>query len=230
MFAVVIYFWQAWREGFFADRRRFNDAVCWVGIATLCTLALGGALKLFLEKVVLGGGKAEIEHLFSSLSLIAVALAAAGGLILVAAVRTREDTRREQLTWRDSAWIGLVQGVCIPFRGLSRSGSTISVGLLAGVGRRRAEEFSFALAVVLTPIAIAAEGWRLFKAQGAIHGASHLGGSLLPGLIGLGASFGAGLLALRLLSRWLEAGRWQYFGYYCLTAAGILLVLAQAGF
>ncbi len=40
----------------------------------------------------------------------------------------------------------------------------------------------------------------------------------------------AGLLALRWLSRWLEAGRWQHFGYYCLGAAAVIFVLAHQGF
>ena len=38
-------------------------------------------------------------------------------------------------------------------------------------------------------------------------------------------SFVAGLLALKWLSRWLEGGRWKFFGYYCLVAAAGVLVL-----
>jgi len=230
MVAVVVYFWPAWRAGFFSSQARLVDTAKQVGLATLCTLALGGLLKVFLEKIVLGGGKAEIEHLFASLPLVAAALAAAGLLILFAAARSRQDTGRGEITPRDSIWIGLAQGVCIPFRGLSRSGSTISVGLLAGVGRRRAEEFSFALAVVITPVAIAAETWRLAKSQAGAATPLHPAELLAPGLIGLVASFLAGLLALRWLSRWLEGGRWQYFGYYCLAAAAGLLVLARLGY
>ena len=121
---------------------------------------------------------------------------------------------------------GAIQGVAVPFRGFSRSGCTISVGLLAGVGRRAAEEFSFALAVVITPFAIAQEFHRLWKVHPeAVHPA-HLLTMVQPGLLGLGCSFIAGLLALRWLSRWLEAGRWQYFGYYCVAAAAAILVLA----
>jgi len=48
-----------------------------------------------------------------------------------------------------SVVIGAVQGLCLPFRGFSRSGGTISAGLLVGIERRQIEEFSFALAVVL---------------------------------------------------------------------------------
>lgn len=47
----------------------------------------------------------------------------------------------------------------------------------------------------------------------------------MPGLIGMVLSFLAGLVALKVLSRFLEGGRWMYFGFYCLAAAvGILLI------
>jgi len=66
---------------------------------------------------------------------------------------------------------------------------------------------------------------RLHKAQQAVGLGS--GGSLrhalLPSLIGMALSFVAGMLALRWLSRWLEAGRWHLFGAYCLIAALIVL-------
>ncbi len=58
--------------------------------------------------------------------------------------------------------IGIVQGLCLPFRGFSRSGATISTGLSMGVARKTAEEFSFALAVVLTPAVIVKEALRVY--------------------------------------------------------------------
>jgi len=44
-----------------------------------------------------------------------------------------------------------------------------------------------------------------------------------PSLIGMGLSFLAGLVALRWLSRWLEQGRWHFFGAYCLLASLVVL-------
>ena len=229
MFAVIAYFWRAWRENFFGNRERLKETIKHVAVATVCTLAFGGILKLLIEKVVLGGGTAEFEQLFSSLPLIASALALTGGLILITAARAPRDTGRSELTVRDAVWIGVVQA-SIVIRGFSRSGTTISTAMLAGVGRRHAEEFSFALGVVITPPAIALETWRLVKSHGEIVVPAHLGQLLLPGLVGLTASFLSGLLALRWLSRWLEAGRWQHFGYYCLGAAAVIFGLAQLGF
>jgi undecaprenyl-diphosphatase len=123
--------------------------------------------------------------------------------------------------------IGAVQGLCIPFRGFSRSGATISTGLLARVSRRTAEDFSFALAVVLTPPADAREIWRLYQSQ---H--HHLAGvvpAAMPSIVGVVFAFLAGLLALKWLSRWLEAGRWHFFGIYCLLAAIVVAYLHHTG-
>ena len=75
-------------------------------------------------------------------------------LILIAGIiekRNPAGTRAEtgELSVAQAGVIGAVQGLCLPFRGFSRSGATISVGMLAGVTKSRAENFSFALAVVL---------------------------------------------------------------------------------
>src|SRR6202521_6275898 len=85
-------------------------------------------------------------------------------IMIILSARQQPDTSR-RLGVGDSAWIGAVQGLCLPFRGFSRSGSTISTGLFLGLDKVRVEEFSFALAVVLTPVVILKEGYRLLKAQ-----------------------------------------------------------------
>ena len=99
--------------------------------------------------------------------------------------------------------MGAVQGLCLPFRGFSRSGATISTGLLTGANRMRAERFSFALAVILTPAALAREALRVVKAS---HAAAATGApldlhsSFVAALLGMVFSFLAGLAALRWLS------------------------------
>ncbi|HTX65434.1 MAG TPA: undecaprenyl-diphosphate phosphatase [Opitutaceae bacterium] len=231
MFAVIAYFWRAWRKRFFASAAQFRAMVPPVVLASAGTVAVYLALKELLEKVILAGrGRGEIEQLFSNLPLIAAALLAVGVLILWSARAASRRAAGGEVTLRAAVVIGLVQGFCVPFRGFSRSGATISAGLLAGVGRWPAEVFSFALAVILTPPAIAQEFLRLRAARAAAPGAPPLLHLLQPGLIGMGASFVAGLLGLAWLSRWLETGRWQLFGYYCLAAAAVIFVLAAAGF
>ena len=114
--------------------------------------------------------------------------------------------------------------------------ATISVGMLTGVAKARAEAFSFALAVVLTPPAIAREVLRLLKAehlhagQNAALASASLASALMPSLLGAACSFLAGLVALQWLSQWLESGRWYWFGIYCLAASVAVAVLHHAGF
>jgi undecaprenyl pyrophosphate phosphatase UppP len=125
--------------------------------------------------------------------------------------------------------IGAVQGLCLPFRGFSRSGATISTGMLLGVEKSRAEAFSFALAVILTPPVVARETLRLVHWSQAGK-AADLGPVALLSLLGALLAFGTGLLALRWLSRWLEGGRWYLFGAYCLVASAVVAWMHHLGY
>jgi undecaprenyl-diphosphatase len=234
MFAVIVYFWPRWQrvlfqtppkgEGGLLVRYRF---VTMVVLASAFTGVLGFGLLYLIEKVIfgrfLGQPQAEIEQLFKSLPLIAGALLAAGLLILLGGYFEPRASVGEDLTARSASLVGIVQAFCIPFRGFSRSGATISTALLCGVRRSLAEDFSFALAVVLTPPAIARMLWRLLKSED-WNTHEDLLRLLGPGLAGMAFSFLAGLLALKVLSAVLEKGRWSYFGYYCLGAAGVIFV------
>jgi undecaprenyl-diphosphatase len=223
MFAALIYFWRAWQGTYFSSAAAFRAQAPQVIIATILT-AIVGLTVLQVIKHVVAHGRAdfEIESLFGNARLMAGALAAAGVLIISASRARAQDA---PLNNARASWIGAVQGLCLPFRGFSRSGATISTGMLLGVARRRAEEFSFALAVVLTPPVIYQELHRLQKAHGAWTQAGSLTHALTPSLLGIVLSLVAGLIALRWLSRWLEAGRWHYFGIYCLAAALLVLWL-----
>jgi undecaprenyl-diphosphatase len=141
--------------------------------------------------------------------------------------RTQATVAAPEMTPAQYSWIGAIQGLCVPFRGFSRSGGTISVGLLLRVARRTAEDFSFALAVVLTPPADAREIWRLYQAQH--HQLAGVIPAATPSVLGMIFAFIAGLLALKWLSRWLETGRWHLFGIYCLIAAVVVAYLHHRG-
>lgn len=220
MFAVIVYFWKRWRRDYFASPGQTQWFVMQVISASVCTAVVYLVLEVIIKKVLLHGRPgAEIEDLFSNLRVIAAALAAVGLLIIYAGMQEdRQLVRNAEIQPLHSMWIGLVQGFCIPFRGFSRSGATISTGLILGAPKQKLEEFSFALAVVLTPAAIVQEAHRLLKAH-ALSGQGSVLHLFVPGLVGMVFSFIAGLGALRWLSRWLEGGRWKFFGYYCLVAA-----------
>jgi undecaprenyl-diphosphatase len=242
MFAVIVYFWKTWKRVYFSSSAALLRLVRFLVFGTALTGLIGLAFKTLLEETLfLGAETSELEQLFSHLELIAPALAAAGVLILVAGLVERHRVKQydytgtlkadeNTLTLRHALWMGFVQGIAVPFRGFSRSGATISVAMLAGADKEPAERLSFALAVVLTPPAIAVELNRLLKAVHASPGSIDLHASLLNGALGAVFSFIAGLLALKWLSRWLESGRWYWFGIYCLIASVAVLYLRLHGF
>jgi undecaprenyl-diphosphatase len=230
MFAVIVYFWQRWRDAYFQSSRVFWNAAGRVVLATAVTGIVGEAIiKIFEKTIFRDAPHAQIEDLFSHLELIAPALAAAGILILIAGLLEKRIAARVDLSIKQAGIIGFVQGLCLPFRGFSRSGATISTGMLLGTGKAQAEIFSFALAVVLTPPVVARELLRLMHA-GSAGGSATTSSVLLLSLMGAVVAFGAGLLALKWLSRWLEAGRWYLFGIYCLVAAAAVAVLYVLGY
>jgi undecaprenyl-diphosphatase len=248
MFAVIAYFWKNWVDTYFANAdvfKRFAIRAIW---ATALTGVIGLGLKHLIEKTMFKGQpKAEIEQLFGRLDLIAPALAAAGLMILIAGIIERRQMkpatpRAESLTGNfrsttvtmgQAGWMGFVQGLALPFRGFSRSGTTISAGMLTGADKDRAEKFSFALAVILTPAVVAQEGLRMLKdvhEQAALGNVVDLKGSVMTSLLGALFAFLAGLVALKWLSSWLESGKWYLFGIYCLLASGVVFYLHTQGY
>jgi undecaprenyl-diphosphatase len=235
MFAVIVYFWRQWRSTYFRSSSAFKKSAGLIVLATVLTGVVGEGCIKMIEKILFRNvPHAQIEDLFGRLDLIAPALAAAGVLILTAGIVEKRHTTRSlsesrELNSRQAGLIGVVQGLCLPFRGFSRSGATISTGMLAGVAKSRAETFSFALAVVLTPVVVAREALRLIQAEH-VSDAPHLAAAMLPSVLGAGFAFLTGLLALKWLTRWLEGGRWYLFGIYCLIAAAAVAALHWVGY
>jgi undecaprenyl-diphosphatase len=239
MFAVIAYFWKSWRRSFFASPAQFRDAFFRIALATIATVAVGEPLILAVEKFGLRSHPgARIEDLFGNLPLIAAALVMSGLFIVAAGLGSRSratpltegEPCAKSIPAKAAFWIGASQGICLPFRGMSRSGTTISSGILLGVPRRACEEFSFALAVVITPPVILREALHLYRHPTPGAGTIDWAGFATPGLLGMACSFCAGLLALKWLSGWLENGRWHYFGIYCFAAAAGVWALSLMGY
>jgi undecaprenyl-diphosphatase len=257
MFAAIVYFWSAWKALVFPPKGALLGAaegathlmggatswrvrlvlwalryrfVLFVVLATAVTGVVGLGLQFLIEKVVLerllGRQDAKVEELFKNLWLIGTALVLVGLLILASSIFDKAGPGGV-LTPGVAVVIGLVQGLCLPFRGFSRSGATISTALVCGLPRKFAEEFSFALAVALTPAVIVRYAWKLFKSPEAAD--THWFALLLPGLIGMVLAFLSGLAGLWLLARVLEGGRWAVFGVYCLAFAGVVFFAAWWG-
>ena len=145
MVAVLFFFWKRWMKIWHSQSKA--ELIKVLVIATVVTGVVGVVIKKIIEKVFLGGEGAEIEQIFGNLELVGAALLVAGLLIIFAGLRAKD--KNAGLTQANAAAIGAVQGLCLPFRGFSRSGSTISAGMFLGIPRALAEDFSFALAVIL---------------------------------------------------------------------------------
>ena len=232
MFACILYFWKSWKAHYFSSGKDIWHIFKLVIIATACTGITGIAIKYLIENFALRDiPNAEVELLFKNLYLIASALAVVGMLIICAGYCEKRSNQTSPLNLSSSIWIGLIQGICLPFRGFSRSGATISTGLLLGVDKIKAEEFSFALAVIITPPVIIHSVLRLIKAHATtVFHTTDLMVLFYPSIMGMLFSFISGLLALKLLSSLLEKNRWHYFGFYCLLASCIVFILHYSGF
>ncbi len=141
------------------------------------------------------------------------------GVILIVAAKFRPgELRYQELGFKRSVLIGLSQAVAI-LPGISRSGSTISVGLGCGLSRADAATFSFLLAIPAIGGATTLEALDIYKNAGLATPLSHL-------LIGTFISFAVGLFALWWLIRWLQKGRLEYFAFWCMPL-GLGIVVWQ---
>lgn len=124
----------------------------------------------------------------------------------------------EEITCRDALLIGLFQALA-PFPGVSRSGSTIFAGLLSGLSREAAANFSFLIAIPAISGATVLYGRKIF-----LEGAGNL--AIGPMLLGVVVSFLVGLAALKLLLRLVVRRKLAVFAWYC-AVLGISTIIWQ---
>jgi undecaprenyl-diphosphatase len=205
-------------------------AVCWEYRTKIATV-VGGlgrdagaqrfALNLivaFLPAMVLGYllHKLIKENLFHPFT-VAVALIVGGVVILLIEHfynRKHHIETVEEMGWRDALKVGFAQAVAM-FPGVSRSGATIMGGLLFGLSRRAATEFSFFLAI---PTMIAATAFDVFQSW------QHLYLEDLPMFaVGFITAFGSALLAVRGLLRYIAHHSFIAFAWYRIIFGAVVL-------
>lgn len=123
-------------------------------------------------------------------------------------------TTAKNMTWKQALGMGIVQAIA-PLPGLSRSGSTISTGLILGVSREQAVAFSFIMGL---PAVLAAN---LLEVPTAISGSVEI--NWLAAVIGMVIALGVGLLAIKTVKLLVKNDKFNLFAWYML-ALGIVTV------
>jgi undecaprenyl-diphosphatase len=181
----------------------------------------------FLPAVVLGllFGKVIKAHLFTPV-VVATTFIVGGFIILWAEKRQAAGgtavriTDTDNMTWKDALKVGLVQCLAM-IPGTSRSGATIIGGMLLGLSRKAATDFSFYLAI---PTLIGAGAYSLYKERALLSMAD------VPLFsVGLVVSFLSAWVCVRWLLRFIASHSFVGFAYYRIAFGIVVLFTAWTG-
>ena len=211
--AVILVYWQKIRSTLLSlpserEAQRFANNV----------------LVAFVPAVVLGLllGKMIKEHLFTP-GVVATTFIVGGFIILWAEGRRHPKVRIrevEEMHWSDALKLGLVQCLAL-VPGTSRSGATIIGGMLLGLSRKAATDFSFYLAI---PTLIGAGAYSLYKERSGL-----VAGDLPMFLVGLLFSFVSAWLCVRWLLRYISTHSFAPFAWYRIAFGVIVLATSATG-
>jgi len=199
-------------------------AVFWKDIKNLVTnpfQKLTGLLIVGTIPAVIVGFmfKSEIERIFVQGFYLALAFIFTGILLWVADSIGQGSKRTvKSISYFDALTIGLMQAVGIP-PGISRSGATITGGLICGLSRETAARFSFLLSIIVIAGAGTLEAWELYTEQVRFYTSD-----LLPFMLGFFAAALSGYLAIRLLLQLIKSCKLRYFSYYLFVLGAWILV------
>ncbi|KZX12500.1 undecaprenyl-diphosphate phosphatase [Methanobrevibacter filiformis] len=155
-----------------------------------------------------------VEATFQSLMIPGFFLLITGILLYASQRMNNGDITVENMGIKQTIYIGIGQALAI-FPGLSRSGTTISTGLLAGLDKEFAAKFSFLLSI---PAILGATVVQLTGIE------SGFGSNMLPYVAGFIAAAISGYLAISLLIRLIKEKSLDGFAYYCWIVGAFVLV------
>lgn len=188
---VVVYWRELWAL-------RLNWRLC--GLIVLATIPAGVA-GLTLKSVV--------KEAFDSPLIAGIGLLITAAILLIGQKFAREGRSLDAMTHRDALAIGFLQALAIA-PGVSRSGTTISAGLMTGLRRDTAATFSFLIAVPVIAGAVLVTLKDVFAGE-------ESAGRFDVLCVGTAVSFVVGWAALRGLLAVLARGKFHWFAYYCIV-------------
>ena len=160
--------------------------------------------------------KDKVEELFSSLLVVGCALMVTA-LLLFLSDRVKARKEGKEITFGQALVMGLGQAVAV-IPGLSRSGTTISAGLLSGASRNKVAEFSFLM--VLVPIL----GEAFLDLVGGDLATSSI--SIAPLVLGFLAAFFSGLFACKAMIALVKKAGLKWFALYC-AIVGLIVIICS---
>lgn len=213
--AVIIYFWndlwriaRAWVEGLLR-RQPFGSTDARLGWYLILATIPAGILGVLIKNTV--------EAAFQSEIATAVFLFVTAALLLLAEKLGRRARDLTAITAKDALLMGLFQAISI-FPGVSRSGSTITGGMLSGLDRPAAARFSFLMSI---PIMLAAGLLSIFD----LRDQPDLSSFAPVLLVGMLVAAVVGYLSIRWLLRYLTSHSLNIFAIYCVLLGAVVIVL-----
>ena len=169
--------------------------------------------------------KDHVEALFGSIKVVGFALLLTSALLFFSDLASKpgkdvqkpESEARNGISYWQAFVVGLAQALAV-VPGLSRSGTTISTGLICGVRRDVMAQFSFLM--VLIPIL----GESFLELVGGEFASSSVGA--LPLLLGFVSAFVSGLFACKVMIALVKKAKLSWFAIYCLIAAAAIFIFA----
>lgn len=168
--------------------------------------------------------KEDVEALFGSIKVVGFALLLTSALLFFSDLASRRDKvtnpaseSRNGISYWQAFIVGLGQALAV-IPGLSRSGTTISTGLICGVRRDVMAQFSFLM--VLIPIL----GESFLELVGGEFSASSVGALQL--VLGFLSAFVSGLFACKVMIALVRKAKLSWFAIYCLIAAAAIFIFA----
>lgn len=210
--AVVLLFWkEIWP---FSAKEKYcikqDTFLMWFKIIVACIPA--AVVEILFGDV--------IEELFYNYIVIALALIVFGiAFILIENKNQRKRPRMDSIadiTWMTAFWIGMFQLIAAVFPGTSRSGATILGGILLGVSRSVAAEFTFFLAI---PVMFGASLMKVLK-----FGFVFSSTELVILIIGMITAFLVSLVVIRFLMGYIKKHDFKVFGWYRIVLGILVLV------
>ena len=208
---IIVFRKQIWALLSDLFKFRYNDGTDY--ILKICV----SMIPVFLVGMFL---KDYVEAAFSNILVVGVALLVTALLLFlsekISSRRTGEDEARGGISYRQAFIVGLGQAVAV-IPGLSRSGTTIATGLLAGVKKETVAQFSFQMVIV--PIL----GEMFLDIVGGEMSASVIG--FLPLCTGFIAAFVSGLFACKVMIALVKKSKLRWFALYCAVVGAVVVFL-----